>query len=544
MSFQTTIFSHFKAVSDLDSMKSEPYIDGPSHSQTYSQSGQSPQSGNSKNKESPSHSPNYSHSPTNSTPDTQSPPDSPSRKTEPQFHFSPEQEAAYNKYVEGRNVFITGPGGTGKSALIKHIYHHALQYKRKIQVCALTGCAAVLLGCKATTIHSWSGIGLANSPPEDIIKRISKNFFRSKMWRTVQVLVIDEVSMMSKHIFDLLNVVAKAIRNNHRPFGGIQVIFSGDFYQLPPVGYDNQPETKSYCFESEYWAGTFRPQDHIQLFTIFRQKDPVYCSILNQIREGRIKKSTDTILKSRIGANFTEHAEKQGASSYATKPTRLFPLRHKAEAINVAEMTALGDAADTEQYDMIYTTSLPTTEKNKKYLETVSQERIGMEFQSLKNGIMCDEKITLKVGCQVMCIVNMLEDNDVGSSVGLVICNGSQGIVSGFVGSNPRLPVVRFDNGCVRTMSPHTWESENIPGVGIQQIPLILSWAITIHKSQGASIDRCIVDVGSGVFECGQTYVALSRVKSLEGLSLVSYDFTKICVSKKVQDFYEKLKKA
>jgi ATP-dependent DNA helicase PIF1 len=130
-----------------------------------------------------------------------------------------------------------------------------------------------------------------------------------------------------------------------------------------------------------------------------------------------------------------------------------------------------------------------------------------------------------------MCIVNIDLDNN------SMLCNGSQGILTGI--SENGNPIVRFDNGIETIMTYYTWPSENIPGIGVSQIPLILSWALTIHKSQGATLDIAEIDVGSGIFECGQTYVALSRVKSLEGLYLTSFDASRIKINRKVQEFYE-----
>jgi ATP-dependent DNA helicase PIF1 len=142
----------------------------------------------------------------------------------------------------------------------------------------------------------------------------------------------------------------------------------------------------------------------------------------------------------------------------------------------------------------------------------------------------------LKIGSQVMCIVNIDLTN------GEMLCNGSQGIVVRFSTMDKRQPVVKFTNGYEMTMNYHIWPSENIPGLGVSQLPLILAWALTIHKAQGATLDVAEIDAGSGIFECGQTYVALSRVKSLEGLYLTSFDAKKIRIHKKVQEFYQLLK--
>ncbi len=148
---------------------------------------------------------------------------------------------------------------------------------------------------------------------------------------------------------------------------------------------------------------------------------------------------------------------------------------------------------------------------------------------------MCDIELNIKIGCQVMSIINVKTDEG-----HLEICNGSQGIVTAFCPISG-YPIVKYNNGTISTMCKHTWTSQKIPGIGVSQIPLILAWAVTIHKSQGATLDAAEIDVGSGIFERGQTYVALSRVKSLEGLYLKSFDIKKIIISKKVQNYYNEL---
>jgi ATP-dependent DNA helicase PIF1 len=164
-----------------------------------------------------------------------------------------------------------------------------------------------------------------------------------------------------------------------------------------------------------------------------------------------------------------------------------------------------------------------------------TKEQIQTELMFLQSNLRCEEIVKLKVGAQVMCIVNIQLDN------GDILCNGAQGIVTDV--SVQGMPVVKYKNGYQMTMSPHIWPSELIPGIGISQVPLILAWALTIHKAQGSTLDIAEVDAGSGIFECGQTYVALSRVKSLEGLYLSSFDAKRVRINKKVQEFYEVLEK-
>ena len=442
------------------------------------------------------------------------------------MEFSEEQQLAFNKYVQGTNMFLTGPGGTGKSALIKHIQRDALNRCKFIQVCALTGCAAVLLECKAKTLHSWSGIGLGKGSIEQLIKKVNKNKHSKALWKETDILVIDEVSMMSLKLFETLDAIGKSVRKNRQPFGGIQLIFSGDFYQLPPIGDKDDPDTSKFCFESEFWFTTFLKQDHIQLQKIFRQNDPIYQGILNQVREGRLKRSSNDALLHNVGRQIDAAA--------TIRPTKLFPTRNKVDNINMTEMDKLtGDEMD---YKLKYHGDLEMTANERLLRTQYSPEQIKTELEYLKGNLRCDENIRLKIGSQVMCIVNIELTN------GGMLCNGSQGIVVRFSTMDKKPPVVRFNNGYEMTMNYHVWQSETIPGVGVSQLPLILAWALTIHKAQGATLDVAEIDAGAGIFECGQTYVALSRVKSLEGLYLTSFDATKIRINKKVQQFYQLLK--
>ena len=443
------------------------------------------------------------------------------------MEFSVEQQIAFNKYIQGQNIFITGPGGTGKSALIKYIKQNADSRCKRIQVCALTGCASVLLECKAKTLHSWSGIGLGKGTIEQLIKKVQKNKNYKALWKETDILVVDEVSMMSLKLFETLDAIGKSVRKDRRPYGGLQLVFSGDFYQLPPVGDKDDLDTSKFCFESEFWFTTFPKENHIQLQKIFRQNDPIYQNILNQVREGRLKRSTNDILLSQV--------DKPKDDALTIKPTKLFPTRNKVDSINTSEMDKLG--GDEKEFKMKYHGDLEMTAKERLQRTQVTPEQIKLELQYLKSNLRCDEIIKLKVGSQVMCIVNTELTN------GEMLCNGSQGIVTRF--SQEGSPVIRFsrsnnssNNSFEITMNYHIWPSETIPGVGVSQLPLILAWALTIHKAQGATLDVAEIDAGSSIFECGQTYVALSRVKSLEGLYLTSYDAKKIRINKKVQEFY------
>ena len=447
--------------------------------------------------------------------------------TETEMNLSPEQELALQKYKEGKNIFLTGPGGSGKTELIRRMVKNSQEQNKRIQVCALTGCAAILLQCKAKTIHSFAGIGLANGTVDEVIRKVISNKYKTKNWTGIDILIIDEVSMMSSKLFDILDHIGRRTRKRlDKPFGGIQVVFSGDFYQLPPVGTYGQADTSAFCFESENWANTF--DVNILLKTIFRQRDPDYTTILNQVRVGKLYKSSYEKLQQHINKPFPVST----TSTQTFKPTILMPRRKDAELINAQELNKL--TGESKTYRISQTIVVPqgitqaaTTQVN------FSEDQKESEYNFLSSNIMADKEILLKVGAQVMCIANI----DMESSEQVV--NGSQGVVVGFIGE---LPLVQFNNGPRRTVGYHVWASEAIPTLGVKQMPLIYAWAITIHKAQGVSLDMAQIDAGSNIFECGQTYVALSRVKRLEGLYLTDLNPQRIKVNKKVQDYYLSLK--
>jgi ATP-dependent DNA helicase PIF1 len=458
------------------------------------------------------------------------------------IELSDEQQNIIDKCIRGDNMFVTGSGGCGKSLIIrilKNIYlpsrniddirhiinrYRHIEYK-DIQVCALTGVASILLQSSAKTIHSFSGIGISNASNEQILKKIKNSSFYTKNWKNIDILIIDEVSMMSQHMFELLDFLGKNIRRNNRPFGGIQLIMFGDFFQLPPVCKDQEDKLrKNFCFESELWFETFSAQNHMELVKIFRQSDDNFKKILNQIREGKIRRNVNDFLLNYVNRDKTLEI---------IQPTKLYPKRSQVDYINSFEMDRL--EGEIHKYEITNVIDLPMTEKQRILRNLFTPEQIENELNYLQGNIPCEKQISLKIGSQIMCVVN-LDINDYNP-----ICNGSQGIIVRF--DEKDNPVIKFSRGFEYTMLSYVWASETIPGIGVRQIPIILAWALTIHKSQGATMDAIEVDAGSGIFECGQTYVALSRVKSLEGLYLSAFDVTRIKINRKVQEFYERMRK-
>ena len=434
--------------------------------------------------------------------------------------LSAAQQQAYDLCMEGSNVLVTGPGGAGKTHLIRTVVEATKAAGREVQVCALTGCAAVLLECGAKTVHSWAGIGLASGEPDRVIDRVCRNKFKRIAWTKVDLLIVDEISMMSKKLFDILDGIARRARHQRfRPFGGMQVMFSGDFYQLPPVGDREEPDTSAFCFESDGWNAVF--PEIVELKKIYRQSDATYVKMLNQIRRGKLSRKSYALLQERV---------REPPPDDAVVATQLVPRRREADAINREAMKHLDGEAQV--YTMRRAKDMPMNNADSCALVDTSPSAQEAEVSRLRDNVMVDDRLELKIGAQVMCVANIDMEGP------RPIVNGSQGVVQEF---RDGLPLVAFRDGQAHVMGRHVWPSETIPGVGVEQIPLIHAWAITIHKAQGVTLDVAEIDAGTGVFECGQTYVALSRVKSLEGLYLTDLDPARIRVNRKVQQFYARL---
>tara|TARA_B110001450_G_C17640170_1_gene489015 strand:+ start:84 stop:1439 length:1356 start_codon:yes stop_codon:yes gene_type:complete len=442
-----------------------------------------------------------------------------------------EQKLIFDKYKNEENVFLTGPGGTGKSYLIKTIVKDAGTDEKTLQVCALTGCASILLNCKATTLHRFAGFGLANKPINEVVEEVFKKKYKLKNWFKLKCLIIDEVSMMSLKLLLILDAIGRKVYNKPNiPFGGLQVIFSGDFYQLPPVkSSDEEKEASMFCFEHPLWNELFPVENQVVLKTIFRQEEAQFLKVLKYVRQGRITNTTKASLESRL---FKPSQLEEIRKSKVV--TIINPYKKDAELINNRSYKELGDV-EKRTYNIKF---LKNSSKKKEQpledelnnLQIASNASLKQDYDFLANNIMAENSLELKLGTHVMCIANV----DLNSEN--QIANGSQGIVVGF---EMGLPLVKFNNiEYPLLVGPFTWNSESNKNISVSQIPLIYAWAITIHKAQGVTLDAAIMDIGKNIFEYGQTYVALSRVKTLEGLYLTSFDYTKIAANPKVKKFY------
>ena len=452
--------------------------------------------------------------------------------------LSVEQKIAFEKFKKGENLFITGPGGTGKTKLIHHLVNHMIHMGLKFQVCAMTGCASLLLGCKSRTLHSWSGIKLAKGTIDATIRQVTRNKKTVASWKNINILIVDEVSMMSKKIFELCEKLGRTIRKNENPFGGIQVIFTGDFYQLPPVGDENDDDTNMFSFESEKWFHVFPLSNNIQLTKMFRQKDEEYVKILLEIRKGEISNEGKELLQKYVKRPFNK------SDHNGTIPTKLFPVKSKVEYVNSAMFSKLEGEdiifENIEKHDAILYLDTNKSIEPEILLKckSLTVEEITCEIDNMNKTINIDKSLKLKRGALVMCKFNIDLENG--------ICNGSQGIIVDFKEEivdcrSVLLPVVLFSNGQKRSITYQYYQNEEYPTIVVAQIPLCLAWALTIHKIQGATLEMADMDLGKSVFEYGQSYVALSRIKSLDGLYLSEFHPHRIKANPIVKKFYEHL---
>lgn len=410
------------------------------------------------------------------------------------------QKDAYDCMMRGENVFITGSGGVGKSTVIDKFVCDLQISTNCLAVTSTTGISALLI--KGVTLHSYLGIGLGEDSVEGLYKRVKK-FKSYERWRNLKVLIIDEISMLSPELFTKLESLARRIRRNNLCFGGIQLILSGDFCQLPPVKSDKL------CFESECWSECVK--NTFYLTEIVRQSDSDFKKCLNSVRIGDISEEVKSILSTRVGAELV--------NSSGIKPTRLYSTNNMVNSINTEELYKIAkkNKSCIRQYDMDF--------------EFVGVNNKKQYSEKYKRNCMASETLELCIGAQVMLLHNLHID------IGLA--NGSRGVVIDFTPDD--VPIVKFLNGVVKEINDHEWEyKEKKKKITIYQYPLKLAWALTIHKSQGSTIDYAEIDL-SNPFERGMAYVALSRVKSLDGLTIVDIDYSKIKANQKAVRYYNSL---
>lgn len=392
------------------------------------------------------------------------------------------QETALNILKTGANVFLTGEPGSGKSYTIKSYIDYLARNGIYASVTASTGIAATHIG--GMTIHSWAGIGIKDSMTDYEIEALHEKEYLVKRLQKAKVLIIDEISMLPAKTLDMVNAVCKSIRSVDKPFGGLQVIFVGDFFQLPPIVKRTESlelfEDSGFTFTGYAWKEA-KPLT-CYLTEQHRQSDKEFAAVLQSIRAGDINGDVHSTLQSRISADRDNLPD----------VTKLYSHNSHVDTVNERELGKIKDS--TQIFEM----------------RTVGKETL---IATLIKGCLSPQKLELKLGAKVMFTKN-------NSDKGFV--NGTLGVVCGFENN---FPVVQVGKTLKITAEPMEWSVMDNGKIlaTITQIPLRLAWAMTIHKSQGMSLDNALMDL-SQVFEYGQGYVALSRVRTLDGLFMLGYN--------------------
>lgn len=391
-----------------------------------------------------------------------------------------DQVLALEILIAGHNTLLTGPAGSGKTFVLNQFIRHAKSVGKHVSVTATTGLAATHLG--GNTIHSWSGIGIHDRLPKYFYDDMKKG--RRETIEKTDVLIVDEVSMLHDYRLDMIDQILRQVRRDDTPFGGIQVVFCGDFFQLPPV--ERGSDRANFIVEAEVW----RQIDPVicYLNEQHRQNDEAFLGILEALRSGDIRRR-------HVEALLNRQDHDVGPA------TELHTTNADVDAINALQLADL--PGDEHRYQMHTTGSA-------NYVET------------LKKSCLAPADLILKEGAFVMCLKNSLDKKYV---------NGSLGRVVGFEKATD-FPIVELNSGRRLVIGPDSWELRDgdKKRAALSQIPLRLAWAITVHKSQGMTLDAARVNLARAFVE-GMGYVALSRVRSLETLSLAGLNRMALKVS-------------
>ena len=434
----------------------------------------------------------------------------------------------------GRNVFFHGAAGTGKSFVL-HTLVALLREKHgssdAVAVTAPTGIAAVAIG--GCTIHKFIGAGLCAGHPRFVADKVIKSEKATRRWRETNVLIVDETSMLDADIMQKLDFIGRAARGEHAvPFGGMQLVFTGDFYQLPPVSKGNERGGPPFAFDCDAW----RVADFlaVELTRVLRQKDPTLVEALREVRGGEVP------VGGRASSLFRSLQRPLPPNAEGVLPTRLHSVNANVDAENRDELLKLpGEAVLFEARD-------------------AGDDAAVLDV--LRKNCQAPQTLTLKLGAQVVLIKNVDD----------ALVNGSRGVVKGFVARGetefarhkssfrihprrvaeaerafPRWPLVAFDNGRVLAVGPGEFSASAGKKAYADrlQVPLKLAWALTVHKSQGMTLSRVEVNLRDA-FDYGQVYVALSRATCAEGLCVRGFDERKIKAHPKVKQFYASLRDA
>jgi ATP-dependent DNA helicase PIF1 len=421
-----------------------------------------------------------------------------------------DQMEAYKIMLAGKSVFITGAGGTGKSYLIEKFYNRAVKIHGSFKVAKTSTTGKSALNINGRTIHSWAGIGLGTEDVDTLIKDMYPTT-RSR-WEYVKVIIIDEISMLHPDVLDKLYTIGKRLNK-----GTIQFILVGDPFQLPVIDKELKKESKKEFDDAKCWKSLIGSRV-FRLDQVIRQSDQTFVKVLKRIRLGIHNKYIQDIIRSRIGVPLD--------NEYGIKPTVLYPKNKDVSKMNLNELNVLKRAgAKSKEFNATYK-CIFNSSGNKT-------ETLINEFRKNSN---VEDLIELAVGAQVVFKKNMTYSDGIGGPGGPIIevsvVNGTRGVVSRF---EDGYPVVTLLSGTTIKVIPEkfTYSVKDSFEIIKTQVPLKLAWACSIHSSQGLTLDYVICDIGKNIFDYGQSYVVLSRVRTLEGLSIVSFDPDQILVNPK-----------
>lgn len=422
------------------------------------------------------------------------------------------QERATELALQGHSLFLTGQAGTGKTYTLNSIIKTLTENGKRVTRTASTGIASTHIN--GTTIHSWAGVGIKSKLSADDLYKIKNNNFSFNRINNTDVLIIDEISMLPDYVFDLVNEVCSFIKDKKQFFGGIQLIVCGDFFQLPPVNRNGNGNL--YCFNSGVWNSLNMKVCYLD--HIYRQSDPEFIDLLNSIRTNSIEEKHINLLNS-LKKN-TKNID---------KAVNLYPKNINVDIENTRELNKLN---------------------KESHIFRSNSDGVGFVIERIKKNMIVNDTIIIKEGAKVMLAANKYEK---GIPLPIFV-NGTLGTVQMIIKKDDIEEIIIKTSKTeeIISLKRHKWAEIEVDRLGkektvakVEQFPLKLAWALTVHKSQGATLDYVNLDL-TETFTHNMGYVALSRATSLEGIHLSGFNETALeidpVIIAKDKEFQEKSK--